>query len=136
MPPQGDDRGEPKPSAALLPEIPTERNRRRVYRLASLPKDDDFLEELGLDARSRQELRDLLETTGRFESLAEALNAPLRRKPRLEMATRFSDGSCPVFYSSLDSETAEAEVAHWFRKSFGGSPRTGRTATINALPVI
>ena len=44
------------------------------------------------------------------------------------MATRYSDGSHPVFYSALDPATAEAEVAHWFKKEFGGRPQGRRSA--------
>ena len=44
MPPQGGDPEEPATSDALLVEIPTKRNRRRIYRLASIARDDDFLE--------------------------------------------------------------------------------------------
>ena len=128
MPPQGGDTGDSQSADALLPDIPTERNRRRVYRLASIVRDDEFFEELGLDARSRQELKDLLEASGGLESLEEVFDAPFRRKRHLGIATRYSDGSFPVFYSSLDSETAEAEVAHWFMKSFRGRPASSRTA--------
>ena len=128
MPPQGGDPEEPQPPDALLPKIPTKRNRRRVYRLASIVRDDEFLEVLGLDERSQQELKDLLEASGHVESIEDVFDAPFRRKPRLGMVTRYSDGSYPVFYSSLDLATAEAEVAHWFMKSFRGHPERRRTA--------
>ena len=129
MPPQDIDPGEsPQSVGELLGEIPTERNRRWIYRLASMSLDDEFLEGLGLDARSQQELKDLLEASGHVESIEEVFDAPFRRKPRLGMVTRYSDGSYPVFYSSLDLATTEAEVAHWFMKSFHGRPERRRTA--------
>ena len=112
----------------LLDEIPTERSRRRIYRLASISPDEEFLARLGLDALSQQELKDLLEASGHLESLKEVFDAPFRRKRRLVLPTRFSDGSYPVFYSSLDSATAEAEVGHWFMKTFSGRPQHRRTA--------
>ncbi len=64
MPPQGGDPEEPQPPDALLLKIPTKRNRRRVYRLVSIARDDEFLEALGLDEQSQQELKDLLEASG------------------------------------------------------------------------
>ena len=129
MPPQDDDVQESRQSDDnLLDEIPTVRNLRRIYRLAILPRDDEFLEDLGLDALGEQELRELLVAAGHETSLEELCDAPFRPKRRLSMATRYSDGSYPVFYSALDPETAEAEVAHWFSKGFGGSPQGQRSA--------
>lgn len=96
MRPQGDDR-EPlissQAAGRLIEEIATERSRRRVYRLVSISSDEEFLSGLGLDAPSQQELKDMLEASGRLESLEEVLGAPFRRKRRLGMVTRFSDGS-------------------------------------------
>ena len=129
MPPQDDDVRESRQSDDnLLDAIPTVRNLRRIYRLAILPRDDEFLEDLGLDALGEQELRDLLVAAGHGTSLEELFDAPFRPKRRLVIATRYSGGSYPVFYSALDPETAEAEVAHWFSKGFGGSPQGQRSA--------
>ena len=130
MPPQDDDVRESRQSDDnLLDEIPTERNLRQIYRLVNLIRDDEFLAELGLDALGEQELRELLVAAGGYEtSLEELCDAPFRPKRRLSRATRYSDGSYPVFYSALDPETAEAEVAHGFSKDFGGSPQGQRSA--------
>ena len=129
MPPQDDDVRESQQSVDnLLDEIPTVRNHRQIYRLANLTRDDEFLAELGLDELGEQELRALLIAAGYETPLEELCDAPFRLKRRLGMATRYSDGSYPVFYSSLDPKTAEAEVAHWFRKGFGGSPQGQRSA--------
>ena len=129
MPPQDGDVQESRQSVDnLLDEIPTERNLRQIYRLANLIRDDEFLAELGLDALGEQELRELLVAAGYETSLEELCDAPFRPKRRLVIATRYSDGSYPVFYSALDPETAEAEVAHWFSKDFGGSPQGQRSA--------
>ena len=130
MPPQDDDVRESRQSVDnLLDEIPTVRNHRRIYRLTTLLQDDQFLAELELDALGEQEMQQLLVAAGyRPTSLEELCDAPFRLKRRLGMATRYSDGSYPVFYSSLDPKTAEAEVAHWFRKGFGGSPQGQRSA--------
>lgn len=129
MPPQDDDVRESQQSVDnLLDDITTTRNHRRIYRLANLLWDDEFFAELGLDALGEQELRALLVAAGYKTSLEELCNAPFRPKRRLKRATRYSDGSYPVFYSSLDSETAETEVAHWFRTSFAGTPQDQRSA--------
>ena len=58
MPPQDDDVRESRQSDDnLLDEIPTVRNLRRIYRLANLIRDDEFLAELGLDALGELELK-------------------------------------------------------------------------------
>ena len=129
MPPQDDDAQESQQSVDnLLDEIPTVRNHRRIYRLATLPWNDQFLAELELDASSEQELRALLVAAGYETSPEELCDAPFRPKRRLKRKTRYSDGSYLVFYSALDPTTAEAEVAHWFRKDFGGRPQGQRSA--------
>ena len=129
MPPRDDDVQESQQSVDnLLDEIPTARNRRRIYRLATLPWNDQFLAELELDASSEQELRALLVAAGYETSPEELCDAPFRPKRRLKRKTRYSDGSYLVFYSALDPTTAEAEVAYWFRKGFGGRPQGQRSA--------
>ena len=130
MPPQDDDVRESRQSVDnLLDEIPTVRNHRRIYRLAP-PWNDQFLAELKLDASSEQELRALLVAAGYETSPEELCDAPFRPKRRLGriMATRYSDGSYPVFYSSLEPKTAEVEVEYWFRKGFAGRPKSQRSA--------
>ena len=128
MPPQDDDVQESQQSVDnLLDEIPTVRNHRRIYRL-DLLRDDQFLAGLELDALGEQELKELLVAAGYETSPEELCDAPFRPKRRLKRKTRYSDGSYLVFYSALDPTTAEAEVAHWFRKDFGGRPQGQRSA--------
>ena len=131
MPPQDDEvRESRQPVDNLLDEISTVRSLRRIYRLANLLRDDQFLAELELDALGEQELRELLVAAGYETSPEDLCDAPFRPKRRLGriMATRYSNGSYPVFYSALDPATATAEVAHWFRKGFGGRPVSQRSA--------
>ena len=59
--------------------------------------------------------------TGNIEEL---LDAPFRTKIKYRTRTRFSDGSFPVFYSSLDAYTAQAEVKHWLPKFIGQARET------------
>ena len=129
MPPQDYDVRESQQSVDnLLDATPTVHNHRQIYRLATLLRDDEFLAELGLDALGEQELKELLVAAGYETSLEDLCDAPFRPKRRLGMATRYSAGSYPVFYSSLDPKTAEAEVEYWFSKGFGGSPQGQRSA--------
>ena len=83
--------------------------------------------ELGLDPQSSNELRELLAASDQGTDLDELLDGPFRLKRRLRHRTRFSDGSFPVFYGSLDSATAEAEMRYWFPR-YGGRPQHSRTA--------
>ncbi len=123
MRPQDDDAPKSRQSVDdLLNEIPTVRRRWRIYRLASLLEYDELLAELELDDLSEQELSELLVAT------EERWDAPFRPKRHLGHTTRYSDGSYPVFYSALDPATAEAEVAHGFKKGFGGRPQGQRSA--------
>lgn len=136
MPPQDDDAPKSRQSVDdLLNEIPTVRRRWRIYRLASLPEYDKRLAELELDDLSEQELSDLLVDTGYKTSLEEPWDAPFRPKRYLNRATRYSDGSYPVFYSALDLATAKAEVKHGLKKGFGGRPKVNAVPTIGVLPV-
>ena len=111
----------------MLEEVHDQQGRRQVVRLANIPVEDDFVAELGLDAQSRAELGRLLAGLGRSGSLDELCDAPFRPRRRLRKPSRFSDGSFPVFYSSLNAATAEAEVRHWLPR-YIGKPNKPRTA--------
>lgn len=113
----------------MLSEIPGERTTRTVFRLArASASDSQFLDELGLDAQARDELLGLLSERLSLRTSEELLDGPFRSRARLRHSTRFSDGSFPVFYSALEPETAKAEVAHWFRRDYVGTPRRIRKA--------
>ncbi len=86
----------------------------------------EVISELGLPQSVGADFRNLLDEWGYDPKSAEWLDIPFRPKKR-RRASRFSDGSFPVFYSSLDSETAQAEVRHW-GPAFLGNPRRSRTA--------
>lgn len=71
----------------------------------------------------------LLQSFGIRKSLDALCDAPFRPKRNLRKrgrTTRFSDGSFPVFYCSLDAATAEAEIRHWLPRIVG-QPNTRRT---------
>ncbi len=113
----------------MLDEIPGERSQRIVFRLSRASANDDhFLADLDLDAEARNELLNFLSGRIPQDPTSELIDGPFRPKARLRNRTRFSDGSFPVFYSALAAETAEAEMAYWFRKEYVGKPQSSRTA--------
>ena len=102
-----------------------------MFRLARDPG-LDLLTELGLDAQAEAEIREALTAVGSTSTAEELCDAPFRPKRRLRRRTRYSDGTYPVFYSSLDLETAAAEIRHWFPVVMG-RPKTARTAYYRRL---
>ena len=94
--------------------------------MASIAQDDRFNDELGLDREALRELLELLAEAGGGEALDELLDGPFRPK-RDRSPSRFSDGSFPVLYTSLEAETAEAESRNSFPKRIG-SPTEQRVA--------
>ena len=70
---------------------------------------------------------DILKSAGVLDSPEALCEAPFRPKRRLGRPSRFSDGTFPVFYCSLERETAQAQTEHWFAE-FAGQPRGERTA--------
>lgn len=112
----------PQQEGRLLDELLGKRKRRRVFRLA-LVSSGDFAKSLGFDEQSTEELQQTIAAAGYRTGLNELLDSPFRRKPE---KSRFSDGSFPVFYSSLDIETAEAESKHHLPR-YAGRPEHSRT---------
>lgn len=116
----------------MLESIPTRSVRIEVFRLASYRGDEEFLREEGANAERISEMMELLASTGTTDSLEELCDDPFKPKRRLYgtryAKTRFSDGSFPVFYSSLEASTAEAEMQYWFPRRFAGKPTRRRAA--------
>ncbi|MCY4614681.1 MAG: RES family NAD+ phosphorylase [Nitrospira sp.] len=114
----------------MLVSIATKSLQTNVFRLATPLQDADFLRTQGFDDENVDEMFDLLASRGISDNPEELCDEPFRPKPQLQNAehrTRFSDGSFPIFYSSLEPETAEAERKYWFQK-FAGQPTNPRTA--------
>ena len=42
-----------------------------------------------------------------------------KKAQRAKSASRFTDGTIPVFYTALEVETAQAEKAHWLKRADG-----------------
>ena len=100
-----------------------------VIRLANQQQNEDFLRAQGLDDQDVQEMLDFLSSRNISDNPEDLFDDVF--KPKLQLLsvkpTRFSDGAYSVFYSSLESETAQAEVRHSFPK-YAGNPTTPRTA--------
>ena len=114
----------------MLEAITTESLQTNVFRLAIQLQDIDFLRAQGFDDENVNEMLDLLASHNVTDNTQDLCDEVFRPKPQLQKAengTRFSNGSFPVFYSSLDPETAKAEVGHSFRK-YAGKPTTSRKA--------
>ena len=113
----------------MLDTIRSERLGTDLFRMATELPPVDSLHIFRGDRDSADELLDLLSSRGVIDNPEKLCDAPFRNKPRLwrtGFRTRFSDGSYPVFYSSLEPETATAEVSFWFSKNVScpNSPRT------------
>lgn len=88
--------------------------------MASYVNDTDFLRTLGLeDENGVQEMQELLRSSNLHNGADTLLDEPFRsqaklwRRKRQLIQTRFSDGTFPVFYASLEIQTSEDEVKHW-----------------------
>ena len=111
----------------MLEGIESQDAHRQVYRLASIPAVDALIADLGLDTQSEEDLRALLANRRWGTGPSELLDGPFRTKHSFRRRSRYSDGSFPVFYGSLEITTAHAEVR--YRLSMcGGSPTRKRRA--------
>ena len=115
----------------LLESIPTESLRTDLFRLAPPhQRAAEFLRSEGYEDQGVDEMLELLTSHGASADTEDLLDGPFRPKNQLQRAKqrmRFSDSSFPVFYASLEPETAEAEVKHWFLKNVA-APAKPRTA--------
>ena len=114
----------------MLETIDTDSLQTDVFRLASHIQDVDFLRTQGFDDESVNEMFDLLVSFGISDKAVDLCDELFRPKPQLQKAehrTRFSDGTFPVFYSSLEPGTAESEMKFWFLKNVS-KPTKPRTA--------
>ncbi len=113
----------------MLESVQTERGQRKVFRLSRVVEmDQRFFTDMNLDDNDQKELAALFHENPGENPQEALLESPFLFSPRRRYRTRFSDGSFPVFYSSLAEETAKAEVSYWFQKRFVGKPQNDRTA--------
>lgn len=113
----------------MLESISTEWLRTETFRFAIQKRYADHFRVQGFDDESVREILSLLASRSISDKPEELFDRPFRptQLQKDKLPARFSDGSFPVFYSSLDPETAEAEARHSFRK-YAGKPTTARTA--------
>jgi len=115
----------------VLETIPTRTEQAELIRLARHPKLLEFFQEQGLSEGGIEEALQFLETRGPIIQPEDLVDRVFKPKPRLAStcyATRFSDGSFPVLYGSMEAPTAEAEIKHWFSNQVSGRPAHARTA--------
>ena len=113
----------------MLESIIAETVNKRVYRMTQPRDNTDILRRYGSNEAQMTEMNELLTSRRISDDLQELCDAPFKRKPAFEETghvTRFSDGSFPVFYSSLEPETVKSEISHWIPKVMG-APKTRRT---------
>jgi len=116
----------------VLAGIPRQPAQHRVHRFAYNRKVVDFLRTQGLDAEGIEEMLDILKSAEVLDSPEALCEAPFKPKRQLDRPSRFSDGTFPVFYCSLERETAQAEAEHWF-VDFAGRPQGERTAVYSCF---
>ena len=116
----------------MLGKLPTRNIQETVVRFHRRRHDDDFLRDQNLDPIQLTEVRAFLRSRAMSNSLDDLVDGLFKPKPRLWKTgypeSRYSDGSFPAGYFSLDAATAEAEVQHWFCAKFVGKPSGPRTA--------
>ncbi len=113
----------------MLESISTESLRTDTFRFANQKRYADHFRVQGFDDESVREILSLLASRSISDNPEELCDEPFRptQLQKGKLRTRFSDGSFPVFYSSLDPETAKAEGQYWFQK-YAGKPSKLRTA--------
>jgi hypothetical protein len=95
-----------------------------VFRIANPLRVRAALVDLKADLQDALETIDFLGMSG-ADDAEFMLNAPFQDDPTTSYKlrpTRFSDGTWKVFYSALETETAEAEMAYWCRRELQSEP--------------
>ena len=100
-----------------------------MFRFANQRQYAALFREQGFDEESVYEMFELLASRGISDNPEELCDEPFRltQLQQDKISSRFSDGSFPVFYSSLEPETAEAEARVLFLKNVS-KPNQPRTA--------
>ena len=114
----------------MLEDLPVENADLDLVRLASLREVDQFFENQQFGELQVSEVMALLASRGIAtdpEKLVDQIFKPKRQLEKMKYRTRFSDGSFPVLYGSVEARTSEMEVKHWFSKQIG-VPTHERTA--------
>ena len=105
-----------------------------LHRMANLSRVGEFAQRKGLNF---EQAREIVAFMG--EKLAdELLRSPFEPKNFLDPtkpfgATRFSDGTWPVFYGAIDEDTAAKECLHHYAKAALGDPASARSVYYSVL---
>lgn len=115
----------------MLESLPARNIQQTVVRFQRRYLDDLFLRDQEMDPAQTTEMKEFLELRGMSDSIEDLVDGPFKPKPRLWKTgfpgSRYSDGSFPVGYFSLEADTAMAEVQYWFSATFAGKPSGPRT---------
>ena len=116
----------------MLDDITTQTGCREVFRLSRKSANEDnqdswLVDEFQVDPLGVAEIHDILPSHLQANSLDELLDKPFKHKRDQIRRSRFSDGSFPVFYSSLDAETAQAEMKYWLPEHVKSQTQKSRT---------
>ncbi len=107
----------------MIGSIPSGEFECAINRLVADVSRTDALEKLGLSEEEISDVSALIPGLHPARSPDAFLDDPFKTKPYLKIGkTRFSDGTIRVFYSAIEPETAQDEIAYWYAKSlFSGS---------------
>ena len=102
----------------MLESLPARNTQEAVVRFQRRRRDDDFLRDQDLDPLQIMEMKEFLESRGIPDSLDDLVDGLFKPKPRLwktaNRASRYSDGSFPVGYFSLEADTAKQRFSIGF----------------------
>jgi RES domain-containing protein len=97
-----------------------------VHRLANPPNIRAALDDLHMTLEETVETIQFLGTSGSTDAIT-LLETPFKAYSSYKPSpTRFTNGTWRVFYSALETETAEHERAHWCRKELRSQPPISR----------
>ena len=115
----------------MLDCIESEWHRLELHRLASILSDEEFLQHLNIaDSTDKEEMKELFRSSSLRDDHDSLLDRPFRSRHQLWRrrhqhrvpSSRYSDGTFPVFYASLEAQTSEEEQKYWFRQLSTVSP--------------
>lgn len=114
----------------MLEDIPTKSLGCNVFRLAGERRISQLIESLGVDSKSLPRTLEYLRPYHAGHSLNKLCDSQFQPRPNLYRhgypKSRFSNGSIPVSYTSLESQTTDAEIMHWVPQIVG-KPKNSRT---------
>ena len=87
-----------------------------TFRYAFQEENKKVLQEMEIAPENTEEMLAFLRDRNKADSLESLLDKPFEPKSQLAPKTRFSDNTFRVFYSALESETAEAEASAGYMK--------------------